>query len=150
MVVENKPGGAMTIGAAEALRQPADGYTLFSVTAPIAAAPSLVPTANLSSRLRSPGPARQDLNVLVVIRRRRPYALRVHRLPKTRPRQAHILIGGLRHAGAPDGELFKLETGVQTVHVPYKGNPASDRRSPSTAPTPISSSPPSSVVEPGR
>ena len=38
VIVENKPGAAMTIGAADVLRQPADGYTLFSVTTPIAAA----------------------------------------------------------------------------------------------------------------
>src|SRR5689334_9847935 len=38
VVVENKAGGAMTIGTAEVLRQPADGHTLLSVTAPIAAA----------------------------------------------------------------------------------------------------------------
>ena len=28
VVVENKPGGAMTIGAAEVLKQPADGHTI--------------------------------------------------------------------------------------------------------------------------
>ena len=47
VIVENKPGAAMTIGAADVLRQPADGYTLFSVTTPIAAAPALIPHAQL-------------------------------------------------------------------------------------------------------
>jgi len=35
----------MTIGVMEVLHQPADGHTLLSVTAPIAAAPALVPNA---------------------------------------------------------------------------------------------------------
>src|SRR5690242_21098156 len=45
VIVENKPGAVMTVGAMEALRPPADGHTLFSVTAPIAAVPALVPNA---------------------------------------------------------------------------------------------------------
>ena len=45
VVVENKPGAMSTIGANEVLRQPADGHTIFSVTAPIAAAPALLPNA---------------------------------------------------------------------------------------------------------
>ena len=61
VVVENKPGGAMTIGATDVLRQPADGHTLLSVTTPIAAAPSLVPSAQrrskpISRRSSRPGP----------------------------------------------------------------------------------------------
>ena len=47
VVVENKPGGVMTLGAMEVLRQAADGYTLFSVTSPIAAVrPALLPNAS--------------------------------------------------------------------------------------------------------
>src|SRR5262245_5162909 len=48
VVIENKPGGSMTIGASEVSRQPADGYNLLSVTAPIAAAAALVPSARLN------------------------------------------------------------------------------------------------------
>ena len=45
VVVENKPGGVLTIGATEVLKQRADGHTILSVTAPVAAAPALVPNA---------------------------------------------------------------------------------------------------------
>ena len=48
VVVENKPGAVMTIGVMEVLKQPADGYTLLSVTAPIAAVPALVPNASFN------------------------------------------------------------------------------------------------------
>ena len=45
VIVENKPGAVMTIGTSEVLRQPADGHTVLSITAPFAAAPALVPDA---------------------------------------------------------------------------------------------------------
>src|SRR3954447_20085484 len=45
VVVENKPGAIMSIGAMDVLKSPADGQTIFSVTAPVAAAPALLPTA---------------------------------------------------------------------------------------------------------
>ena len=45
MIVENKPGGGTTIGITEVLKQPADGHTLLSITAPFAAVPALFPDA---------------------------------------------------------------------------------------------------------
>src|ERR1700689_5086043 len=35
IVVENKPGGAQLLGTREALKQPADGYTLLTVGFPL-------------------------------------------------------------------------------------------------------------------
>src|ERR1043165_2389415 len=40
VIVENKPGAVMTIGATEVLKAPADGHTIFSITAPFAAVPA--------------------------------------------------------------------------------------------------------------
>src|SRR4051812_28238931 len=48
MIVENKPGAVMTIGANEVLKQVADGHTLLSITAPIAAVPALMPNASFN------------------------------------------------------------------------------------------------------
>jgi tripartite-type tricarboxylate transporter receptor subunit TctC len=48
VIVENKPGAVMTIGVTEVLKQPADGYTLLSITAPFAAVPALVPDAKFT------------------------------------------------------------------------------------------------------
>src|ERR1700754_171830 len=45
VVVENKPGALTSIGAVEVLKQPADGLTVFSITAPSAATPALLPNA---------------------------------------------------------------------------------------------------------
>src|SRR5947208_15858 len=49
MIVENKTGAITTIGTAEVLRQPADGYTLAAIALPSSAARALLP--NVSFRL---------------------------------------------------------------------------------------------------
>lgn len=125
VIVENKPGGAMTIGAAEVLRQPADGHTLLSVTAPIAAAPALIPAAQMKIETDF-APVVQvgtTYNVLVV----NP-STPARTLPefiaylKQSPGKYTYSSGGFGTPAHLLGELFKLETGVQTVHVPYQGN----------------------------
>lgn len=126
VVVENKPGGAMTLGAAEALRQPADGYTLLSVTSPIAASSALVPGAKLNVETDFT-PLIQlgaTYNVLVVSQ-----STPAQSLPefiaylKRDPGKHTFSSGGFGTPAHLLGELFKLETGVQTMHVPYKANP---------------------------
>src|SRR5919109_450959 len=51
VIIENKAGAIQTIGLAEALKQPADGYTAACIAMPATAAPALLP--NVSFRLDS-------------------------------------------------------------------------------------------------
>jgi len=112
----------MTIGTMEALHQPADGHTLLSVTAPIAAVPALVPNAQF--RLETDFvPLIQTgtgYNVLVV----NP-SVPVHSVAeliaflKKDPGKHTFSSGGFGTPAHLLGELFKLETGVQATHVPY-------------------------------
>ena len=44
VMVENRPGGVTTIAAGEVLKQPADGLSLYAMSVPSVAAPSLVPS----------------------------------------------------------------------------------------------------------
>jgi tripartite-type tricarboxylate transporter receptor subunit TctC len=122
VVVENKAGAVMTIGAIDVLGQPADGHTLFSITSPIAAVPGLVPNAqfNLEKDFVPVIQTGTGYNVLVVN-------------PSVPVNSVDELIAYLKkdagkHTfssggfGTPAhllGELFKLETGVQAQHVPY-------------------------------
>jgi tripartite-type tricarboxylate transporter receptor subunit TctC len=122
VIVENKPGAVMTIGVTEVLKQPADGYTLLSITAPFAAVPALVPDAKFTietdlTPLIQIGTA---YNVLVV----NPsvpinsVAELIAYLKKD-PGKYTFSSGGFGTPAHLLGELFKLETGVQATHVPY-------------------------------
>jgi len=122
VIVENKPGAVMTLGIKDVLSQPADGHTLFSVTAPIAAVPALMPGAqfNLETDLAPLVQIGTGYNVLVV----NP-SVPVHSVTeliaylKENPGKHTFSSGGFGTPAHLLGELFKLETGVQTTHVPY-------------------------------
>ncbi len=122
VIVENKPGAVMTIGVTEVLKQPADGYTLLSITAPFAAVPALIPDAKFTietdfTPLIQIGTA---YNVLVV----NP-SVPVNSVAeliaylKKYPGKYTFSSGGFGTPAHLLGELFKLETGVQATHVPY-------------------------------
>jgi tripartite-type tricarboxylate transporter receptor subunit TctC len=125
VVVENKPGAAMTIGTAEVLRQPADGHTLLSVTAPIAAVPGLFPQArfNIATDLAPVIQVGTAYNVLVVNPSlpARTLAEFIAYLKKD-PGKYTFSSGGFGTPAHLLGEMFNLETGVKTLHVPYQGN----------------------------
>jgi tripartite-type tricarboxylate transporter receptor subunit TctC len=122
VIVENKPGAVGTIGAMEALKQPADGHTLLSVGTPFAAVPALVPDAKIKvetdlTQIIQIGTA---YNVLVV----NP-SVPVNSVAeliaylKKDPGKYTFSSGGFSTPAHLLGDLFKLETGVQTTHVPY-------------------------------
>jgi tripartite-type tricarboxylate transporter receptor subunit TctC len=123
-VVENRTGAATNIATEAVVRAPADGYTLLFVTAANAINTTLyeklsfnlsrdiVPVASL---IRAPSvlevnpsvPAKTVPEFIV-------YA-------KAHPGKLIMASGGI---GAPShvfGELFKFMTGVNLVHVPYRG-----------------------------
>jgi len=126
VIVENKPGGVMTIGATEVLKQPADGHTIRSVTAPVAAAPALVPNA----------PFKYDVDFAPLIRIGTGYnvlvvnpQVPVHTVKefveflKKNPGKHTFSSGGFGTPAHLIGEMFKLETGVEATHVPYNQFP---------------------------
>jgi tripartite-type tricarboxylate transporter receptor subunit TctC len=122
VIVENKPGGVMTIGATEVLKQPADGQTIMSVSAPVAAAPALVPNAPFKYDVDFAPLIRigTSYNVLVVNPNVPVHSVKelVEYLKKD-PGKHTFSSGGFGTPAHLIGEMFKLETGVDTVHVPY-------------------------------
>ena len=122
VIVENKPGGVNTIGAIEVLKSPADGHTILSITAPFAAVPALVPGAPFKYEKDFAPLIRigTGYNVLVV----NP-SVPVHSVAeliaylKKDPGKYTFSSGGFGTPAHLLGELFKLEAGVQTTHVPY-------------------------------
>jgi tripartite-type tricarboxylate transporter receptor subunit TctC len=126
IVVENKPGAIQTIGAAEALKQPADGLTVLSIALPSSAAPALIPTVNF----------RLDADFIPVIKLAQAnHVLVVHpgvaanslgelvTLLKNNPDKYQFSSGGFGTPAHLAGEMFKLQTGVRATHVPYQALP---------------------------
>jgi tripartite-type tricarboxylate transporter receptor subunit TctC len=122
VVVERKAGAVMTLGAMDVLSQPADGHSLFPVNAPIAAVPTLMPKApfNLERDFVPVIQTGASYNVLVV----NP-SLPVNSVGelvaylKKNPGKSTFSSGGVATPAHLIGAMFKLETGVQTTHVPY-------------------------------
>jgi tripartite-type tricarboxylate transporter receptor subunit TctC len=122
VIVENRPGGVTTIAATDVLTQPADGSSLYAMSVPSVAAPSLVP--NISFNLdRDFDPiikATVSYNVLVVnpsVPARTVAELVA--LLKSQPDKLTFSSGGFGTPAHLIGEQFKLQTGTRAQHVPY-------------------------------
>jgi tripartite-type tricarboxylate transporter receptor subunit TctC len=125
VIVENKPGAGGNIGAGYVAKSAPDGYTVvMGALSTHAVNPSLYP--------KMPFDAQRDFapitlvaitpNVLVV----NP-SLPVHSVKeliayaKANPGKLSFGSGSIGSAGHLAGELFKVDAGVDMVHVPYKG-----------------------------
>jgi tripartite-type tricarboxylate transporter receptor subunit TctC len=126
VIVEDKPGAITMIGAAEVLRQPADGYTVLAVALPSAATHALLP--NVSFRYESDFAPVVKLasvyHVLVVNPSVPARSLpELVALLKREPDKLTFSSGGFGTPAHLAGEMFKLQTGVRATHVPYNALP---------------------------
>ena len=126
VVVDNRPGAGGLIGTEVAAKAPPDGYTLLlATTAPNSVAPSLYPKIPFD-------PVKDFANVSLVARTC--YVLSVHpsmpvrtvkdllALAKSQPGKLTFSSPGSGTPNHLSGELFKMRTGVDMQHVPYKGS----------------------------
>jgi tripartite-type tricarboxylate transporter receptor subunit TctC len=123
-VIENRPGAGTTIGTEAVVKAPPDGYTLLLVGA--AAATSAVLYDKLNFNLS------RDIAPVAAISRE-PHILAVNpavpartvpefiAYAKGHPGKISMASGGIGTVGHLSGELFKMMTGVNLVHVPYRG-----------------------------
>jgi len=127
-IIENRPGAGTNIGIEAVVRAPPDGYTLLWITPSSAINPTLYDKLNFNF-LRDIAPVASVVrlpNVMVV----NP-SIQANTVPefivyaKANPGKISMgsaTIGGTDHV---TGELFKMMTGVDIVHVPYRGGGAS-------------------------
>ena len=122
--VDNRPGAGSTLGADIVAKSPGDGYTLLIVAVPFA--------VNQTLYTRLPYDTLRDLTPVI-------YAgasanlLTVHpsvpirtvtdliKLAKAKPGELTFASAGSGTSPHMGMELFKLMTGIDLVHVPYKG-----------------------------
>ena len=123
-IVENRPGAVSNIGTEAVVRAPPDGYTLLMVTTPNVINATLFDNLNFNF-IRDIAPVAgltRDFLVMLV----NP-SVPVKTVPefiayaKANPGKLSMASAG---NGSPQhiaGELFKIMTGVDMVHVPYRG-----------------------------
>ena len=124
-VMENRPGAGTNIGTDAVVNAPADGYTLLFVT------PANAINATLYDKL--PFDFMRDIAPVSGIMRV-PNVMQVHptfpaatvaeliAYAKANPGKLSHASAGIGTSSHLAGELFKAMTGIQAVHVPYRGN----------------------------
>jgi tripartite-type tricarboxylate transporter receptor subunit TctC len=123
-VIENRPGAGTNIATESVVRAPPDGYTLLMV------GPSSAVNATLYDRL--PFVFLRDIAPVAGVIRQPQIMLANPALAaktvaeliadaRANPGKITIASAGIGSTGHLMGELFKLMTGVDLVHVPYRG-----------------------------
>ncbi len=123
-VIENRTGAATNIGTEAVVRAPADGYTLLLAHTANAINATLYEKLNFNF-IRDITPVAGIIRVpgVMVVNPSLPAktVLEFIAYAKANPGKLNMASGG---AGGPDhmsGELFKTMTGVNMIHVPYRG-----------------------------
>jgi tripartite-type tricarboxylate transporter receptor subunit TctC len=124
VIIENRPGAGSNIAAEAAVRAPPDGYTLLLVGPANAVNATLYPNLNFNF-IRDIAPvasiSREPLVVVV-----NP-SVPVRTIPdliahaKANPGKLNMASSGIGTSVHVAGELFKIMTGINMVHVPYRG-----------------------------
>ncbi len=123
VVVDNRGGAGGLIGTEAAANSPPDGYTLLLVSLGYAFNASLYKlpydpaTAFAPVALLGAGP------VVLVVNSKLPVnsVKELLALAKEKPGQLHYVSGGIGSFQHLTGALFKLQSGADIVHVPFKG-----------------------------
>ena len=131
VVVDHRPGGTGAVGSVIVAQSAADGYALLMVTSSThAISPNLY---------RKPpyNPAKDFATIALT--GTAPQVLAVHpsvpvnsvkeliALAKAKPGTLNFASPGTGTLGHMTGELFKMVTGVEMVHIPYKGSASAAR-----------------------
>jgi len=126
VVIENKPGAGGNLGAEAAARSAPDGYTMFMSTSGIQAInPALYAKmpVDVNKELVPLAPLVSLNNVLVLHPSVPANSVReVIALAKAQPGKIPYASSGNGTSIHLSGELFKSMTGVDMLHIPYKGS----------------------------
>src|SRR6516165_9884473 len=124
--IENRPGNVTNIATEAVVRAPADGYTLLLATSPNATNATLYPNLNFNF-IRDIAPVASIGRIASIMEVNPSFpATTVDEFvtyAKANPGKISYGSTGNGTTGHMSGELFKMMTGVDMVHVPYPGPP---------------------------
>src|SRR5207302_2810131 len=126
VVIENHPGAGGTIGTGIVANAPRDGYTLLVHSAAYSVNPSLYPDLAFDTRKAfvEIAPLGGQPNVLVVAPSAGIKSVQeVITQAKQKPGTINFASAGAGSGTHINAEKFKLATGIDVVHIPYKGTP---------------------------
>ena len=125
-VVENRTGASGNIATEMAMRSPPDGYTLLLCDSPVAINATLYDKLSFNF-IRDIAPIGAIVSVpLVMVVNPSVPAKTVPEFiayAKANPGKLNMASAGNGTSAHVSGELFKMMTGVNLVHVPYRGSP---------------------------
>jgi tripartite-type tricarboxylate transporter receptor subunit TctC len=127
MVIDNRPGGGGNLALAAVARAPADGYTLLLVATPHAINVTLYEknTVSITRDIVPVASINQDSFVLLVNPSFPAKAVaELISYAKANPGKINLASSGTGNLTHLSGELFRMMTGIEVVHVPYRGTPA--------------------------
>jgi tripartite-type tricarboxylate transporter receptor subunit TctC len=123
-VIENRPGGATNIGVEAVVHAPADGYTLLLIPGSVTVNATLFPKLSFNFirdivpiAMISQLPLVMEVNLSVPAKTVPEFIA----WAKANPGKVSMASGGTGSTSHIGGELLKLRTGIEMVHVPYRG-----------------------------
>src|SRR5262249_27662883 len=123
-VIENRPGGGTNIGIEAVVHSPADGYTLLLIPGSVTANATLYQHLNFDfMRDIVPIAMISALPLVMLVNKSNPAKTIPEFIAwaKANPGKVSMASGGTGSTSHLGGELFKLQTGIDMLHVPYRG-----------------------------
>lgn len=124
VIIDNRPGGGQVIGTEIVAKAPADGYTLLMSTNTFAVNPALFRSLPYDSqRDLAPITLVAEVPLMLVVHPSVPASTlkELITVAKARPRQLNYASSGTSSSLRLAAELMQSMTGIEMVHVPYKG-----------------------------
>jgi tripartite-type tricarboxylate transporter receptor subunit TctC len=127
VVIDNHPGAGGNLALQAVARAPADGYTLLQVATPHAVNVTLYEKSTLTVTRDIVPVASINNDSFVLLVNPSFQAKTVPELiayAKNNPGKINLASSGTGNLTHLCGELFRMTTGIELVHVPYRGTPA--------------------------
>jgi tripartite-type tricarboxylate transporter receptor subunit TctC len=125
VLVDNRPGGGTTVATGMVARSPADGYTLLMASFAYSVNPALYATLPYDTdKAFQPIILAAMASNIIAVHPSRPYKTIKELIAeaKSKPGSINYASGGNGTSNHLCLELFKSKTGIDMVHVPYKGS----------------------------